>query len=61
MEWIEADPLPVECEICQEVECYNCDYAMKRWYLSEEDEQRMRLIASKLKTRKNCKLNIDEI
>lgn len=61
MEWIEANPLPTECQNCQEEDCYNCDFAMKRWYLSEEDEQRMRLITSKLKTRKKCKLNIDEM
>lgn len=56
MEWIEADPLPVECEICQEAECYNCDYAMKRWYLSEEGEQRMRLIVSKLKNKEELQI-----
>ena len=61
MEWIEANPLPTECQNCQEEDCYNCDFAMKRWYLSEEDEQRMRLITSKLKTRKKYKLNIDEM
>jgi len=61
MEWIEAKPLPLECENCQEEECYNCDFAMKRWCLSEEDEERMRLIASTLKTRKNCKLIIEEM
>lgn len=42
MEWLEANPLPVECENCQEEDCYNCDYAGKRWYLSEEDELRVR-------------------
>lgn len=41
MEWIEADPLPLECENCQEEECYNCDYSGKRWYLSEEDYQNL--------------------
>ena len=42
MEWLEANPLPVECENCQEEDCYNCDLAGKRWYLSEEDELRVR-------------------
>jgi hypothetical protein len=42
MEWLEANPLPVECENCQEEDCYNCDHAGKRWYLSEEDELRVR-------------------
>lgn len=41
MVWIEADPLPLECENCPEEECYNCDYAGKRWYLSEEDYQKL--------------------
>lgn len=27
MEWIEANPLPAECQSCQEEDCYNCDYA----------------------------------
>lgn len=41
MEWLEADPLPEECVNCQEEECYNCDYAGKRWYLAPEDEARI--------------------
>lgn len=42
MEWLEANPLPVECENCEEEDCHNCDYAGKRWYLSEEDELNVR-------------------
>ena len=42
MEWIVADPLPPECVNCQEEECYNCDYAGKRWTLSQADELRVR-------------------
>lgn len=42
MEWLEANPLPIECENCEEEDCYNCDYAGKRWYLSEEDELKVR-------------------
>ena len=42
MEWIEAAPLPPECVNCQEEECYNCDYAGKRWTLSQADELRVR-------------------
>lgn len=41
VEWIEANPLPVECENCKEEDCYNCDFAGKRWYLSEADELRV--------------------
>lgn len=42
MEWLEANPLPVECEGCEEDDCYNCDYAGKRWYLPKEEELRIR-------------------
>ena len=42
MEWIEANPLPPECVECQEEECYNYDYAGKRWTLSQADELRVR-------------------
>lgn len=42
MKWIEANPLPAECQNCREEECYNCDTAGKRWYLSAEDEWRLR-------------------
>lgn len=42
LHWMEADPLPDECINCREEDCYNCDYAGKRWYLSEEDELRIR-------------------
>ena len=37
MEWLEADPLPEECLACEDEDCYNCDYAGKRWYLSRKD------------------------
>lgn len=42
MEWIEANPLPEECRNCREEDCYNCDTAGKRWYLSPEEELRLR-------------------
>ena len=42
MEWIEANPLPEACQNCQEEECYNCDHAGKRWYLSQQDKLRLR-------------------
>lgn len=42
MEWREANPLPFECENCEEDDCYNCDYAGKRWHLAEEDELRVK-------------------
>lgn len=42
MEWIEAKPLPPECIECQEEDCYNCDTAGKRWYLSRADELRLK-------------------
>lgn len=46
MEWLEAEPLPIECQKCQEFDCYNCDYAGKRWYLSPEDDARIKHILS---------------
>ncbi len=42
MNWLERDPLPKECSICTEEDCYNCDYAKKRWYLLKEDELLLR-------------------
>ena len=42
MEWLEASPLPAECQNCEEEDCYNCDHAGKRWYLSAVDELRVR-------------------
>lgn len=40
--WIEADPLPAECVNCQEEDCWECDTAGKRWYLSQADELRVK-------------------
>ena len=42
MEWLESNPLPAECQNCREGDCYNCDYAGKRWYLSRKDELKLR-------------------
>lgn len=42
MEWIESNPLPAECTACNYKDCYNCDYAGKRWSLSPYDELRLR-------------------
>lgn len=42
MEWLEADPLPQECPSCKEKDCYSCDIAGKRWYLSRKDELLLR-------------------
>lgn len=42
MEWIEAELLPMECQSCQEQDCYNCDIAGIRWKLPREDELRVR-------------------
>ena len=38
MNWMEKHPLPKACETCRELDCYNCDTAAERWYLSREDE-----------------------
>ena len=37
MKYIEVVPLPKECEGCTEDDCYECDFAGKRWVLSERD------------------------
>lgn len=37
MEWLEIETLPMECQDCQEEECYNCDHAGRRWRLSKRD------------------------
>ncbi len=42
MEWIEANTLPPECINCNELDCYNCDTAGKRWCLSKADNLRLR-------------------
>ena len=42
MEWLEADPLPEVCRKCRDKYCDNCDYAGERWYLTHEDELRLR-------------------
>lgn len=42
MEWLEVNPLPLECRSCQEEDCYNCDHGGNRWYLSKEDALRVR-------------------
>jgi len=42
MEWLEKHPLPTACQGCPEEDCYNCDTAGERWYLTEVDELRLR-------------------
>ena len=42
MEWLETDLLPRECADCKEEDCYNCEYAGKRWYLPREEELKNR-------------------
>ena len=42
MEYIEANPLPIECQECQDEDCGECDVAGKRWYLSRADELRLK-------------------
>ena len=40
--WIEADPLPLECLCCHEEECCNCDYAGKRRYFPKAEEPHLK-------------------
>lgn len=35
--WIEKEKTPEFCLICEEEDCYNCDNALDRWEISEED------------------------
>ena len=42
MEYIEANPLPIECQECQDEDCGECDVAGMRWYLSRADELRVK-------------------
>ena len=42
MKWLEANPLPDTCVACREEDCYNCENAGKRWYLSGKDALMLR-------------------
>lgn len=42
MKWMEASPLPVACQNCKDGDCYNCDHAAARWYISQKDELQLR-------------------
>lgn len=45
LEYYEVDPLPEVCRHCIEAagedDCYNCDYALDRWHLTPESEERL--------------------
>ena len=41
VKWIEAENLPDACLNCKEEDCYNCDWAGERWYLSQEEKLRV--------------------
>lgn len=55
LEYVEVQPLPKECEGCTEGDCYNCDYALERWHLTEESEKHLQDLWEqyKRKRRKN--------
>ena len=38
MQWEEVIPPPEECRACDGEDCYNCDFAGKRWRLSRRYE-----------------------
>ncbi len=42
MEWTEADPLPQQCQNCQEEDCWECDDAGRRWYLPAMEDLKIR-------------------
>lgn len=37
LEYREVSPLPEDCLNCQEQECYNCDFALYRWELINDN------------------------
>ena len=45
LEYYEVDPLPEVCRHCIEAagedDCFNCDYALDRWHLTPESEERL--------------------
>lgn len=41
MEFIEADPLPIQCRSCGEQDCGECDDCGLRWLLAKEDRHRL--------------------
>lgn len=49
MEFIEANPLPIQCQSCGELDCEECDYLGLRWLLSEEDQRRLDRIKAEKK------------
>lgn len=60
MEFIEADPLPVECQRCmerdhEECDCEECDYLGLRFRLSDEDQQRIDRITAENQRRLRLK------
>lgn len=38
-EYVEVSPLPDRCLVCEEKECYNCDYLLDRWHPVENEEE----------------------
>ena len=42
MQWVEAAPIPEECKVCTETDCYNCDYAGKRWSIEKRTELQLK-------------------
>lgn len=52
LEFIEADPLPIECRRCIETgaeDCDECDYMGLRFPLTEESQRRLSLIIEEKK------------
>ncbi|MBQ2932858.1 MAG: hypothetical protein IJE62_08510 [Clostridia bacterium] len=42
MKLLEADPLPIVCQGCTEIDCSSCEYGAMRWYFSPKDELQIR-------------------
>lgn len=49
LEFVEADPLPIQCLRCLEQYCDECDYLGLRRLLTEESQQRLSQIKAQKK------------
>jgi hypothetical protein len=49
LEYIEADPIPQDCQTCTEPDCDVCDHGRERWLLPPETELRLKRKLAHLK------------
>lgn len=55
IEYQEVQPIPNICKNCNEGECYNCDYTLKRWKLTPKSENELQEIIQKAKKARQIK------